>query len=89
MRGSAIDKTKPEFPILFKVKKPIKPHKDRLMDVMEMAQRYICTVCGYIYDPDVGDPGSEVKPGTPFEELPDGWVCPSCGATKDQFEEVK
>jgi rubredoxin len=59
------------------------------MDVKKMSQKYICTVCKYIYDPDVGDPSSGVKPGTHFEELPADWVCPSCGATKDQFEKVK
>lgn len=48
--------------------------------------RYRCTVCGYVYDPDKGDPESGIKPGTPFEELPDDWVCPVCGAGKDQFE---
>ena len=51
-------------------------------------QKYRCTVCGYIYDPEVGDPDSGVVPGTPFEELPEDWVCPICGAAKDQFEEV-
>ena len=48
--------------------------------------RWVCTVCGYIYDPEVGDPDSGVKPGTPFEELPDDWVCPVCGAGKENFE---
>ncbi len=52
-------------------------------------KKYICTVCGYVYDPDKGDPESGVAPGTPFESLPDNWVCPVCGAPKDQFEEVK
>ena len=51
-------------------------------------QKYRCTVCGYIYDPEVGDADSGVVPGTPFEELPEDWVCPICGAAKDQFEEV-
>ena len=46
-----------------------------------------CTVCGWVYDPAVGDPHSNVPPGVPFSELPDDWVCPVCGATKDQFEE--
>jgi len=46
---------------------------------------YECTVCGYIYDPEKGDPDSGVKPGTPFESLPADWVCPVCGAAKDQF----
>jgi len=47
---------------------------------------YKCTVCGYIYDPEVGDPDSGIKPGTPFEEIPEDWVCPVCGVGKDQFE---
>ena len=51
-------------------------------------QKWRCTVCGYIYDPEVGDPDSGIKPGTPFEELPDDWVCPVCGASKDQFEKA-
>jgi rubredoxin len=51
--------------------------------------KYRCTVCGYIYDPENGDPDSGVKPETPFEELPESWVCPICGATKDQFEKVE
>lgn len=51
--------------------------------------KYKCTVCGYIYDPALGDPDGGVKPGTPFEEIPDDWVCPVCGATKDQFEKTE
>jgi flavin reductase (DIM6/NTAB) family NADH-FMN oxidoreductase RutF/rubredoxin len=50
--------------------------------------KYKCTVCGYIYDPAVGDPDGGIKPGTPFEEIPDSWVCPVCGASKDQFEKI-
>jgi flavin reductase (DIM6/NTAB) family NADH-FMN oxidoreductase RutF/rubredoxin len=49
-------------------------------------QKYVCQVCGYVYDPAVGDPDSGVAPGTAFEDLPDDWVCPVCGAAKDQFE---
>ena len=45
-----------------------------------------CTVCGYVYDPVVGDPDGGIKPGTPFENIPDSWVCPICGADKSQFE---
>ncbi|MFC1620821.1 rubredoxin [Candidatus Omnitrophota bacterium] len=48
-------------------------------------QKYRCEVCNYIYDPAVGDPDNGVQPGTPFEKIPDTWVCPICGATKDQF----
>lgn len=48
--------------------------------------KYVCNVCGYVYDPEKGDPENGIKPGTKFEDLPDDWVCPVCGATKDQFE---
>ena len=48
--------------------------------------KYKCTVCGYIYDPELGDPDGGIKPGTPFEEIPDDWVCPICGAAKSDFE---
>ena len=47
---------------------------------------YVCTVCGYVYDPTLGDPDNGVDPGTSFDDLPYDWVCPVCGATKDQFE---
>ncbi|NOZ69089.1 MAG: rubredoxin [Deferribacteres bacterium] len=50
--------------------------------------KYECSVCGYIYDPEVGDTEGGVAAGTPFEKLPDEWVCPVCGASKDQFEKV-
>jgi len=50
--------------------------------------KYVCTVCGYIYDPAVGDPDNGVAAGTPFEKVPDAWVCPLCGVTKDMFELV-
>ena len=49
-------------------------------------QRYVCQVCGYVYDPAVGDPDSGVNPNTPFENLPADLVCPVCGAEKDSFE---
>jgi len=49
-------------------------------------QKWRCAVCGYIYDPAVGDPDGGIKPGTAFEDIPEGWVCPVCGAAKDQFE---
>ena len=47
-----------------------------------------CVICQYIYDPAEGDPANGIAPGTPFEEIPDSWVCPLCGAGKDSFEEV-
>lgn len=49
-------------------------------------KRYVCTACGYIYDPEVGDPENGVPAGTPFEQLSDDWVCPECGLSKDFFE---
>jgi len=49
--------------------------------------KYRCTVCGYIYDPEAGDP-PRAKPGTAFEDLPDDWVCPVCGAPKEMFEKM-
>jgi rubredoxin len=49
-------------------------------------KRYVCGVCGFVYDPAKGDPENNIPPGTPFENLPDTWVCPVCGASKDQFE---
>ena len=48
-------------------------------------RKYVCDACGWIYDPAKGDPDSAVAPGTPFESLPDDWVCPECGAGKDEF----
>jgi len=48
-------------------------------------KRYVCNVCGYVYDPETGDPENDVDPGTPFEDLPEDWVCPECGATQDLF----
>ena len=50
--------------------------------------KYKCTICGYIYDPKEGDSDSGIEPNTPFEELPEDWVCPQCGASKDQFEKL-
>ncbi len=55
---------------------------------VETMKKYECTVCGYIYDPETGDPDSGVQPGTAFEDIPDDWVCPECGAGKDVFEPV-
>ncbi len=49
-------------------------------------QKYVCTVCGYVYDPAIGDADSGIMPGVAFEDLPDDWVCPVCGVGKDSFE---
>jgi len=49
-------------------------------------EKWVCTVCGYVYDPAKGDPSGGVSAGTPFDKLPADWVCPVCGASKDDFE---
>ena len=51
----------------------------------DSVKKYKCNVCGYIYDPDKGDPDGGVAPGTPFEKIPEDWVCPICGAGKKDF----
>lgn len=51
--------------------------------------RYVCIVCGWVYDPETGDPDTGVAPGTPFEEIPDDWTCPACGVGKEHFEKEK
>jgi rubredoxin len=51
--------------------------------------RYECLVCGYIYDPKIGDSTAGIPPGVEFDALPDDWVCPECGAGKDQFVKVE
>ena len=48
--------------------------------------KYICTVCDFIYDPEIGDPEGGIEPGTQFEYIPDDWVCPLCGVGKEDFE---
>ncbi len=51
-----------------------------------MMAKYVCSVCGYVYNPAEGDPDNGIKPGTAFEDLPEDWECPECGAAKDDFE---
>ncbi len=51
--------------------------------------KYICDICGYVYEPDAGDPDNGVEPGTPFEDIPDTWLCPECGVGKDSFSPVE
>ncbi len=51
--------------------------------------KYQCSVCGYIYDPEKGDPDSGILPGTRFEDIPDTWVCPVCGSKKSNFVLIK
>jgi rubredoxin len=49
--------------------------------------KYVCNICDYVYDPAAGDPDNGVAPGTSFDDLPDEWLCPICGVSKDEFEE--
>lgn len=55
----------------------------------ESGMKYRCTLCSYVYDPAVGDPENGVQPGTAFADLPAEWVCPECGAGKEDFEPVE
>jgi len=52
-------------------------------------KKYICDICGYVYDPAEGDPDSAIPGGTTFDNLPAGWVCPICGAGKEDFSPVE
>jgi len=58
-------------------------------EAMPKMDKYKCSVCGWIYDPELGDQDGGIPPGTPFEKLPDDWICPVCGAAKDQFEKME
>lgn len=49
-------------------------------------EKYVCTVCGYVYDPEEGDIDGGIPPGTAFADIPEDWVCPVCGSEKDKFE---
>ncbi len=52
-------------------------------------KKYQCDLCSYVYDPEEGDPENSVSPGTAFEDLPDDWVCPDCGAEKSDFSPIE
>jgi flavin reductase (DIM6/NTAB) family NADH-FMN oxidoreductase RutF/rubredoxin len=66
----------------------VKPKKEKKQEVKQM-KKYKCLMCGYIYDPASGDPDNGIGAGIEFEDLPDEWVCPDCGAGKDEFEAVE
>ena len=51
--------------------------------------KYVCVLCGYVYDPAEGDPENGVLPGTAFEDLPEGWLCPACGVGVEHFEKER
>ena len=77
VKGGFSPKTAPTYSS--KVDKEIKMEEEKM-------DRYVCKVCGYIYDPKKGDPDKGIKPGTKFQDLPSDWVCPVCGAGKKEFE---
>jgi rubredoxin len=52
-------------------------------------EKYVCTICDFVYDPVQGDPDSGIAPGTKFEDLPDDWLCPLCGVTKSEFKKME
>jgi len=62
----------------------------RLEEVKNMAEmiKWKCEVCGYVYDPIKGDPDGGIEPETTFDQLPEDWVCPICGAGKEDFERI-
>ena len=62
------------------------PKLEMQKETLDVMDRYVCIICGYVYDPAVGDPESGIAPGTSFEDIPEDWVCPLCGVGKDQFE---
>jgi flavin reductase (DIM6/NTAB) family NADH-FMN oxidoreductase RutF/rubredoxin len=75
VKGGTTHKT---APVYFEEKKEESPKMTR----------YKCSICGWIYDPQIGDPDGGIAPGTPFEKIPDNWSCPICGSSKDQFEKI-
>lgn len=60
--------------------------EQKIEERSEPMKKYKCNICGYIYDPANGDKDGNIPPGTPFEKLPEDWVCPVCGASKSEFE---
>lgn len=60
----------------------------RTLKIIKNMDKYVCDVCGYVYDPAVGDPDNGIEPGTAFEDLPEDWLCPLCGVGKDEFSKV-
>jgi len=66
----------------------IDPEKHSVKPPVSKGKKYRCLACSYIYDPAEGDPESGIAPGTQFDDIPDDWQCPVCGATKDMFEEI-
>lgn len=70
----------------------VKPSTEKVQKTLagqaDAVKKFRCRVCGYIYDPEKGDPDNGIKPGTLFKDLPEDWKCPECGVDKEQFEEI-
>ena len=68
-------------------------YKNKIINIKKkkgnIMKKYVCDVCGWIYDPEVGDPDGGIAPGTAIEDIPDDWVCPLCGVGKDDFSPVE
>lgn len=80
VKGGISPKTAPTY--MKSIDETVKK-EERKMD------KYVCKVCGYVYDPEKGDPDNGIDPGTKFEDIPDDWVCPVCGVGKEDFEKEK
>jgi flavin reductase (DIM6/NTAB) family NADH-FMN oxidoreductase RutF/rubredoxin len=83
MKGGKSPKTAPTY-----VAAETPAPEEKIEKENKIMAKYQCSVCGYVYDPEQGDPDNGIKAGTAFEDLPDSWVCPICGATKDTFEKM-
>ena len=81
VKGGVSPKTAPTYSSEVDTKNKTQQKEEEIMT------KYVCTVCGYVYDPAKGDPENGIPPGTTFESLPDDWVCPVCGAGKEAFEQ--
>ncbi len=82
MRNGFFDVT---LQVINKRKDNISTNPQKTITIMK---KYVCDVCGWEYDPEVGVPEEGIEPGTPFEELPDDFECPLCSVGKDQFSEA-
>ena len=89
VRHGLSPKNAPTYIDKTKLKKPEGQEEKSDVNVsVKSMQKWECIVCGHIYDPAEGDPDSGIAPGTAFEDLPDDWVCPDCGAEKSDFEPI-
>lgn len=85
IKGGKSPKTAPTYVAAGQAEEKADPAQDA---PKQTAARYRCTICGYVYDPEAGDPNNNVPAGMPFEDIPDTWVCPICGAPKSEFEKI-